>query len=37
MQQWIDIGAAVSDALDWIGCSQIVKLAAAANAFPIFP
>jgi hypothetical protein len=37
MQQWIDVGAAVSDALDWIGSSQIAKLAAAANAFPTFP
>jgi hypothetical protein len=37
MQQWIDIGAALSDALVWVGCTRILKLAAAANAFAIFP
>jgi hypothetical protein len=37
MQQWMDIGAAVNDALGWIGWSQVAKLAGAASAFPVFP
>jgi len=37
IQHWRDVAGAVGEAVDWIGSSHIVELAAAANAFAIFP